>query len=161
MAGNLAGAGEGAGAGASAGYSVGGPWGAVAGAVIGGAIGGIEGTGNAIPPPTGPLGGLSKVEYDWWKTNIQPLQQQSYDSLFGQNVVKNAVTQAQGDVNTQFDRLPAAYQRQMSSLGITPSASQQQSFTKQSALNRGIAQAGASNATRGAIATQRNRYLGT
>jgi hypothetical protein len=134
--------------GGAAGEQVGqnfGPWGAAAGAAIGTVAGGLAlGKSPGTPIPS-PLAGMSEEEYNYFQQNIAPLQQQALQNVNGPNATANAVQQAQGQVNTQFQNLPGAFSRQMAGRGIATTPAQQAAFNKSAALQKGMATAGASN----------------
>lgn len=146
--------------GAQAGYNLGGPWGAVAGGVAGTLTGGLLFGGPASVPGASPLAGMSDMEYNWYRQNILPLQQKQWQSTFGPNAVSDAVTTAEGDVNQQFAGAPAAFERRMQGAGISVTPAQRAAYTKNLALNKGMATAGAANQARAGIALQQRQVLG-
>jgi len=104
--------------------------------------------------PPGALENMAAGDFNYYQNNIQPLQQDLVNKALNPQTITNAVSQAETDVNQQFDKAPAAFQRQMAAQGVVPSAAQQQDFNKQQALNRGIATAGAANQARATAASQ-------
>jgi len=159
MSWNWSGAGEGAATGASAG-AIAGPYGAAIGGVVGAIGGGLFG-GSASQPGLSANAQMSDAEYAWYKQNILPLQQKVYNSAFDPTQINAQINTAQSDVDTQYAKAPAAYQRQMAAQGIAATPSQMANFTKQQKLNQGIADAGIRNATRSSIAQQQAGILGT
>lgn len=146
--------------GAQAGYNVGGPWGAAVGGVAGTLVGGLALGGSPGMPPASPLAGMSDVEYNWYRQNILPLQQKQWQSTFGPTAVSDAVTTAESDVNQQYAGAPAALQRQAASMGVVMTPAQRAAASKNLALDKGIATAGAANQARAGIALQQRRVLG-
>lgn len=104
--------------------------------------------------------GMSSQDEAYYQQNIQPIQNNLLNYATDPNQVTKNVNQAQSDVDTQFSRLPQAFQMQMSGLGVVPTAAQTQNFAKQSAINKGIASAGARNEARAATGAQQASVLG-
>jgi hypothetical protein len=154
--------------GAETGYNIGsnfGPWGAGIGAavgLIGGALGGGFGFGGdpGMASP-GPLANMSDAEYNWYKQNIIPLQQQAYNSAFNPQQIQQQLGNAKAGADQTSANANAAFSRQMAGAGIVLTPAQKANAQKQAALNKGISEATALNTTRASIGQQQAGILGT
>lgn len=121
---------------------------------------GYEMNHTSASPGLGAAGGMSEAEWNYYQQNIQPIQASLLRSSTDPNTLTQNVNTAQADVNTQFKNLPGAFQRQMAGSGTVTTPAQQANFAKQSALNKGIATAGASNMAVKATGLQQRQAIG-
>lgn len=104
---------------------------------------------------------LTRQQYADYVSNIVPLENRLIDYATDPSVVGNAVTRAQGLVNTSFDRQAAANQERIRGLGLTLDADEQAAMTRSTDLARGLAEVDAMNSARDQTMARRASILGS
>lgn len=112
-------------------------------------------------PETNNLLGVSRSLWQQSMSKLYPLQDQLINYAENPKFITDQVAQAQRNVDQSFAGQGALQQRTLSSLGVTPNEAQAASMEKQTALAKGLSEAGTMNTAREQAAqTQRGLLQG-
>lgn len=110
-------------------------------------------------PQTTNLLNLSRSIWSQSMAQMYPIQDQLINYAENPKFINDQVQSAQHNVDQSFAGQGALQQRELSGLGVTPTADQATSMQKQTALSKGLSEAGAMNTARESAAQTQQGIL--
>jgi hypothetical protein len=115
---------------------------------------------QSAPPGPSPMDTLGMQDWNYFQTNIAPIQQQLFKTAMDPATYTNAANQAKTIVSQQYAQMPGQIARTAAGLGMTITPEQQAVMNRDSQFNQSLATASAANGARAATSEQMHGLMG-